>query len=316
MKNKLSILTIALVIILAFAGCSSNISTQETGELKELTIGVMPDIDTVPLLLADELGYFEEEGLIVNIEQFKSAMDRDAALQTNNLDGAISDMLGIIFLNDAGFNVKITSATNGSFKMLASPNSNINSVKDINNNTIGISSNTIIDYLTDTILTSNDMTTDIIDRQIIPKIPARLEMLNNSKIDMATLPEPLASIAISAGAKVISSSNELGINSAYMIFTEDSLNNKSDEIKAMYRAYNKAVKYYQETEVSEFVDIVVEKGSFPPLIGKTLESHDFDLAFLPTEADVTSVLTWLKAKELTTSNYTLSDLLDGSFIEN
>ena len=56
----------------------------------------------------------------MDIQQYKSAMDRDSALQSGNLDGAISDMLAVAFAKSGGFEVKVTSFTDGSYKLIAS----------------------------------------------------------------------------------------------------------------------------------------------------------------------------------------------------
>ena len=61
------------------------------------------------------------EGVDVHIEHFKSAADRESALQAGGIDGAVSDMLSAAFLTDGGFQVAMTSLTNGSYKLLAGP---------------------------------------------------------------------------------------------------------------------------------------------------------------------------------------------------
>lgn len=66
----------------------------------------MPDIDSIPFIIAQEKGYFKEEGVDVELQYFKSAMDRDSALQSGNLDGGVSDMLAAGFAKAGGFDVK------------------------------------------------------------------------------------------------------------------------------------------------------------------------------------------------------------------
>ena len=90
--KKILVLALAAVMAMSalLAGCGSR--QAEKKELQGLAVGVMPDIDSVPIIIAQEKGYFAEEGLKVDIQKFKSAMDRDAALQSGNLDGAVSDL--------------------------------------------------------------------------------------------------------------------------------------------------------------------------------------------------------------------------------
>ena len=104
--KKYLIMAMAMLLALGtLAGCGNQ--AQDKKELQEVSIGVMPDIDSVPIIIAQEKGYFAEEGLKVDIQKFKSAMDRDAALQSGNLDGAISDMLAVAFAKSGGFDVKV-----------------------------------------------------------------------------------------------------------------------------------------------------------------------------------------------------------------
>ena len=63
-----------------------------------LSFGAMGSIDAVPLVIAQEKGYFEEEGLNVNLEIFTAAKDRDAALQAGELDGVLADEAAIQFI--------------------------------------------------------------------------------------------------------------------------------------------------------------------------------------------------------------------------
>ena len=126
--KKYAVLLMALLLLGMVAGCGQQ---EAKKDLQPLNIGLMPDTDSLPFIIAQEKGYFKEEGLEVNIQQYKSAMDRDSALQSGNLDGAISDMLAVAFAKDGGFNVKVTSFTDGSYKLIASAQSGAKSVADL-----------------------------------------------------------------------------------------------------------------------------------------------------------------------------------------
>lgn len=317
MYKKVLVAILVFVLGISVIGCSNNqpenVASQE---LQGLTIGVMPDVDSIPFIIAKHNDYFKEEGIDVKIEHFKSAMDRDTALQTGNIDGAISDMLSVVFLNDNGFNVKITSKTNGSFKLIAGKDSNISGLKDVNNKSIGISKNTIIEYLTDRIMKDSNIDPESPEKVAIPKIPTRLEMLDNGKIDMATLPEPLASVAIAKGGNVLSSSDKLGINPGIMLFTVDVIESKPEEIKALYRAYNKAIDYLKKETLESYVDVLIEDAGFPEIIKDTLTLPDYSKATMPSEEEFIQVLDWLKSRNLTTSDYSFEELCDKRFIED
>lgn len=316
MRKKLLALTLVFIVGMSIVGCTNKVKEEAgTKPLKTLTVGLMPDLVALPLIIADHNGYFKEEGIQVKIEHFTSAADRDTALQTGKIHGALSDMLSVVFFNDSKFDVKITSKTDGSFKLIAGKDSGISKVEQSAGKSIGISKNTIIEYLTDRIMESSNIAITSPKKVSIPKLPTRLEMLNNGKLDMVTLPEPLASTAIASGGKVLSSSDKLGINPGVMIFTKEAIASKPEEIKALYRAYNKAIVFINQEKPESYIDFVIKEAGFPESVKSTLTLPTYSKASMPPEKELEEVLTWLKAKKLTINNYTLKDLSNSSFIK-
>lgn len=316
MKKNILALLLVFIMSTGLIGCDSSDKKETSSKSqKTVTIGVMPDLDSLPLIIAEHNGYFKDQGVQVKIEHFKSAADRDTALQTGKIDGAISDMLAAVFFNDNKFDVKITSKTDGSFKLISGKDSNISKIEQAAGKSIGISKNTIIEYLTDRIMERSKIDVNSPKKIAIPKIPTRLEMLTNGKLDMATLPEPLASTAISAGGKVLSSSDKLGINPGIIMFTKDAITSKSEEIKAFYRAYNKSVEFLKEAKMESYIDFVIKEAGFPETVKNTLILPNYSKASLPPEKELEEVIIWLKAKKLTTNSYTLKELSNSSFIK-
>jgi len=306
--KKYLLLAISLICVFAVmvSGCGNK---QSDKELQAITVGVMPDIDSVPIIIAQEKGYFAEEGLKVNIQQFKSAMDRDAALQSGNLDGAISDLLAVAFAKSGGFDVKVTAYTDGDYKLIAGKNENVTSPKDLVGKDVAVSKNTIIEYVTDQISVSQSMKEDSINKVVIPQIPTRLEMLQNGKLAAATLPEPMGSIAIANGCKFVTDSEQLGINPGVMMFTAKCVDNKKAELQAFYRAYNKAVKYLNEHPQDEYMDLIIEKSGFPAIAKTALKLPKYREAGLPQEKDVVDCMKWMNSKGLIKQEFSYKDLV-------
>ncbi|MCR5175791.1 MAG: ABC transporter substrate-binding protein [Anaerovibrio sp.] len=308
MLKKYLLLLISLLCLLTMlvAGCSGK---QAKGDMQSLKLGVMPDIDSVPIIIAQEKGYFSEEGLQVEVQQFKSAMDRDAALQSGNLDGAISDLLAVAFAKSGGFDVNATSFTAGNYKLIAGKSENINTPKELVGKDVAVSKNTIIEYVTDQITVSNSMKEDSINKVVIPQIPTRLEMLQNGKLAAATLPEPMGSIAVANGCHFVTDSEQLGINPGVMMFTSKSLKDKQNEIKAFYRAYNKAVKYLNEHPQDEYIDLIIQKSGFPEIAKTALKLPVYHEAGLPSEKDVADCMKWMHTKGLIKQEYSYKDVV-------
>ncbi|SHM59227.1 NitT/TauT family transport system substrate-binding protein [Caldanaerovirga acetigignens] len=327
-KIKTLVVVFTLIcLVLSLSACSKNKSantsqpstssetTNQETKGSPLVIGVLPDVDSIPLIIAEAKGYFREEGVEVKLEHFKSAMERDSALQSGKIDGAVSDILAAAFANDGGFKVKITSLTNGTYKLLAGKEKNIDAVEKMKGKDIAISKNTIIEYATDKILEKYGVNPDEVSKVVVPQIPARLEMLQNGKVNAATLPDPLASVAVKNGAKVIESTDRVGINPGVLLFSQQAIEQKENEIKAFYRAYNKAVEFLNQNEKSSYIDIVIEKAGFPQDVKEIINLPKYTKAGLPSKEDFNEVMDWLVKKGLVKKAFSYEELVDGRLIE-
>ena len=66
MKRILSIVLVVMLFVMV--GCGSEPQAKEQ-KLSKLTIGLMPDTDSIPFIIAAEYGYFAEEGLEIELIQ-------------------------------------------------------------------------------------------------------------------------------------------------------------------------------------------------------------------------------------------------------
>lgn len=292
------------LMLLVITGCGSEPQAKEA----KLTIGLMPDTDSIPFLIAAEHGYFAEEGVDVELVPFKSAMERDAALQSGNLDGAISDLLAVIFARSGGFAVHAVSYTDGNYNLVAAGGGGIASPADLRGKEIAISRNTIIEYVTDEVLAVNGLREQDVSKVVIPQIPVRLEMLQSGNLAAAVLPEPMASVAVASGSRYVTGSGDLGINPGVIVFSDASIQEKAVAIRAMYRAYDKAVKYINNTPRADYIDLVMEKSGFPASARDALELKPYRSAGLPARKDVEEAVRWGKSKELA-GDYSYDDLV-------
>ena len=291
---------LAVVLSLVFlftAGCGSESQPKDT-KLSKITIGLMPDTDSIPFIIAAERGYFAQEGIEVELVSFKSAMERDAALQSGNLDGAVSDLLAVIFARSGGFALHATSYTDGTYNLVAGGNAGISTAADLRGKEIAISRNTIIEYITDEILKINGLDEQDVSKVVIPQIPVRLEMLQSGNLAAAVLPEPMASVAAASGNRYVTGSAELGLNPGVIVFADAAIQEKAESIRAMYRAYNKSVDYLNHAPRAEYIDLVMDKSGFPAPARDALELKPYRTAGLPAEKDVEEAVHWVKSRDL------------------
>ena len=79
----------------------------------------MTSTDVIPFVLIEKNKLDEKYNIDLNIEMFTSAKDRDAAFQAGELDGVLSDLIGVTLYQNANFDVKITGRTDGDFILVA-----------------------------------------------------------------------------------------------------------------------------------------------------------------------------------------------------
>ncbi len=309
MKRKI-VWLLLILFSLSLVGCGQEKKAAEVKTEKVINIGLMPDVASIPFIIAEKNGYFEKEGVKVNLQYFKSAKDRDSALQGGKLDGMVNDIVAVFFANEGGLDLKIISRSDGNIQLFAGKNSGIKTVQDLKGRTVGISSNTIMEYTIDRILASAQMKPEDIQKTVIPQLPTRLEMLQSGKIDAAILPSPLSDVAIKNGAVYLSSTDDLGDKAGTVSFTGKVLKENPEEIKAVFKAYNEAIAYLQKEPTSAYIDFVIEKLAFPADVKDSIDMPKFQPATAPNEKIVADVNDWMTSKGLIKKTYKYSDLVD------
>ncbi|WML34680.1 MetQ/NlpA family ABC transporter substrate-binding protein [Clostridium sp. OS1-26] len=290
LKKILYIIT-ASALVLSLSACSSAKEAASTPK-QTLNFGAISSVDAVPIVIANEKGFFKKEGIEVNFQSFKNSKDRDAAFQAGNLDGIICDEIAISLYQNADFDVKITGVTDGDFMLIANPKSGIKSISDIKGRSVAISEKTSIEYTLDKILEKNSFEPKDIKKSVVPAIPTRLEMLRTNNVDAALLPEPFSTLAIKEGGILLGSASNLTSYPSVTAFTQKSIDSKSSEIKAFYKAYNEAVDYVNSTPISEYEATIIKTVGYPNDMKGKITLPKFRKNVLPSDAEVKSAIDW------------------------
>ena len=308
MRLKIFLYTL---VIFGMVACAPN--KKEVGEMT-LSVGVMSSMDYLPIAVAQRRGYFGQEGIQVNIQKFYSANERDAALQSGNLDGSILDYTGVAIQAAGGVELFLTSQCDGTFELIAGKKTSITSSNELKGKSFAVARNTVIEFCTDIVLRNAGITQSEIVKSEINKIPLRLEMLRNGKIDLAVLPDPFATIAKSEGNPMITSLKDLGYRVTGIVFTKSAIEGKKKAIEAFYKAYNLAIKDLQEKPVSDFQEILVSEIGFPQALVATVKLPDYQPAKIPETKDLEVVNNWLKEKGLVTGTFDINTIVNSEFI--
>ncbi len=312
--KKLLTTFMALAMVGTMAGCTKT-QTEEVKETKKLSFGAMSSIDIVPIVIAKEKGYFEEEGLELDFQLFTAAKDRDAALQAGELDGVIADEIAISIYQNSGIDMKITGATNGAWTLVVGKDSGIENLEDLKGKKMAISENTMIDYLSDYIAEENGVNSSEIEKIAIPAMPARLEALRNKQVDAAILPAPFNDTAVADGGKGLATIDNADIMISAIGFLQDQIDNNEEAIKAFFTGYNKAVEYMKNTDIKEYEDIVIKTVGYSEDTKGNIILPELNINYLPDAEKVQAVFNWSKNNGIISKDLKAEDIIVDKFIK-
>ncbi|MCL2580682.1 MAG: ABC transporter substrate-binding protein [Oscillospiraceae bacterium] len=284
---------------------------QETGgsqPLAPLTIATMPALETFPIFIAADQGFFEDEGLEVHLEQFFSPRDRDIAFQADaNIDGMSFDLVQLAIYQEAGVDLVATTSTIGLASLIGGQG--IDSIQALRGQHILMTSNTSMDYILDRALASAGMNMDEISTDEVPALPTRLEMLLGGQAQGAILPDPFAAIALETGYIQLTDTQELGINPFILAFRRETTVEKLDELQAFYRALNRAVDFLNTAEREAFIDALVMSVGYPEHFRDTLVIPQFPPYAMPAPAIVEDALDFTRERGLLTRELSVGDIV-------
>ena len=314
MKQPIS--RILLVVFLLIFSHAPRRLTAEPGQT--LVLGLMPAVNIAPIIVAQAEGFFQREDLTLKIELFKNQMYRESALQAGTIDGTVSDLINAVNAVAQGFPLKVTSASEGVFGLVAAPRSkypDASSWKNAPPGTklkVGLLENSIIYYVTERMLEKRGIPTGIIELVSSPQLPARMEMLLAGRIDAACLPEPMISLVLRSGATLVADTGNLPFTPGVILFTEKALQTKPLLVKAFYRGYNRGVASLAKNP-DRFKPLILEKAEFPPTT-KEFTLPVFAPARVTRLEEYRDVTDWMRSKGLLSSIPSYEKVVDGSYL--
>lgn len=287
---------LGLGLILGLSSCAQNKTNEQASSSKlELTIGVMPSIDHLPLVIADKMGYLDSLGIDLELERFFSPMERDVALQTGAIDGAVSDYTSVEIQRHRGMALETFCALDGLFLLVVRPDLEISQIADLQGKRFALSSNTVIEYATDQVMGALPF-----EKVEVQKLPIRLEMLASGEIDAAVLPQPFAQIALMRGMKAVEGS--LGTSQPLaltgLVLDKGIIEQHPEAMKALEEAYNLGVSYLSSTPRAQWIGVAAQELGVEEEVVASMAMPTYHPMRKPSPSDMSSVHTWLKGKRL------------------
>ncbi len=239
--RTLIILAVALSFLCA---CRGGRSEEGGGEdsTKAVRIAYIPTLDALPFFVAKEMGWFEREGVEVNLERFLAQMDIDTALVGGSVDGAFTDKVRVAHMEEKfGLQLDILATTAAEWTLVTNKVARLNKLEQFGDKMVAMTRFSATDSLTDLAFKSVKTTAPMFKVQI-NDVELRLRMVDNNEMDAAWFPEPYATRAQLLGHKRLLSSEKFGISFGVLVLRSDYEKQKGNKEKAeaLRRVYSMA----------------------------------------------------------------------------
>lgn len=316
MKRKFSVFIAAVLLLgliiphLLFAGEKSS----------TLRLALLPVPDVLPVYVAEEKGYFTELGISVESLPVGSAVERDQLMQAGRVDGMINEISGAANFNREQNRVKIVAIARAPigqaplFRLLAAPGSTLKTVADLADIPIGISKNTVIEYITTRLLEAGGVAPGAIRYQSVPVLPERLQLLLAGQLAAVVLPDPLGASAIKGGAiEIVNDTALRSVSASVVTFTVDALTTKEETVKKFMVAWDKACADLNEDPAS-FQQLMLEKIRVPKNVQDAFHVPPMPRKEVPTKAQWDDVMAWMVEKNLLQQPLAYEDSVTSEFL--
>ncbi len=302
---------IAALVILVFGGVSPVISDAAA---EKISFGVLPVMQALPLFVAQEKGYFTQEGLEVELIPFNSGLEKDAAMAAGQTQGYFGDMLTSIILDANQVRAKMvatvfnTTGQQRMFAVLAAPGTGKPSLPELARRGVAGSSNTIIEYVTRSLLERQAPGAEL--KMIETKnLMTRMPMLLQGQVAGAVLPEPLVTLAEARGATVVADDRGLGITPTTLLFTSAFMDKNREAVRGFLRAVTRAsAAINQDPEAVR--PVMIKHARIPEPLQQSVAIPRFAPPSVPDRERVLDVYRWLRTRGILKSELTWEEMVE------
>lgn len=289
----------------------------------KLKMGLLPILDVLPFYVAEQAGYFTDEGLDIELIPVSSALERDQLMLAGEIDGMLNDLISTGIFNQDEARIQIVAmarkayADAPQFRILAAPRSNITLPSEAANFEIGISENSVIHYIALRIMENAGVPADQLKWRAEPNIPVRFQLLMEGQLKVACLPDPLAQAAIDGGAILIADDSALvdtEFSQSVLTFSASVIEDKPEAVEAFLRAWMRAAGDVN-ADPEAYRDLWLEKTNVPDSVKDSYVLPPFPTYEITQESAWDDTVTWLVDEGIIDNPVAYADSVNPAFLD-
>lgn len=263
-----------------------------------LRVGLLPVATLLGLYVANERGWFDEEGLAVDLQVMTGGAEIIAAMIGGSLDIGISNVLSHVLARDQGFDVRAVAAGGverrgePTHAILVKADSPIQSARDLEGRTMATNALNNIEHLMQQMwLQNNGADPRRVSFVEIP-YPQHPAAVAQGRVDATGTAQPFMAAGLSQGARAlgyhyVETSPEVLI--AYFVATGDWLGRNGDVAQRFARAQHRGNEFLDRNP-DERRPAAVRHLNLSPELAATVTFEGY-----PTRIDAAGIDWWIDA---------------------
>lgn len=255
MKNLFLLLLFSSILY----GCGNRQEMDAAQKAKQdslaLKVALMPTLDCLPFYYADRCGMFKDLGLDIRLHTFNAQMDCDTAFARKHVDVCYTDLIRAALLQSKGTGLHVFMQADGHHELITAKNKRIRSISQLKERMIGMARHSVTDLLLDTVIGQSRLDAATVYHPQINDIVLRYDMLRNTTLDAAFLPEPYATQSRIEGNKSIYDSREKDIRLMAFMVSDEALKDerKTAQLQLLIKGYNLAAEAINRQENADSI---------------------------------------------------------------
>ena len=255
----ISILLTLATVASCGAGGNGGTGDSSEGDPTPVRVGTLQSSSDAPHFIAQENGYFEEEGIDVEFVPFKSSTDMIGPLGQGQLDVGMGGLAAAMANGLArGTDLKIVADKGTNIDEYSYPlmvrtelieSGQVESIEDLKGKKFAVTAEgAVLDYLLAKGLEGSGVDYDDVELVTMP-FPDMVNGFENGAIDAAIIIEPFATQAVERGvAKKLASTGDWANDEtvAVTMFSGRFADGRHDDAVKYLRAYVKGIRFYLE----------------------------------------------------------------------
>ncbi|MDP9828937.1 ABC transporter substrate-binding protein [Kineosporia succinea] len=309
-RSRRAVGAVALAVALSVTtACSSGSSSSGDGS-EAVGMGIQPWLGYGPWYIAQDKGYFEDEGVDVTITNFASDADMTAAFAAGRIQVANAASHSALQFIEQGLDVSVVLLLDASKTADAVlTDDSISSVADLKGKKIAFEEGSVSNLLLGYALQENGLSLD--DIEPVPMDPSEAATaLIGKKVPVAVTYEPYISEASKAGSfkTLFTAAENEGLISDVLVVDNDYLKSNAADVQKIVNAWGPSVGFYEsDTQAAREIiakgigsdaaslDTAFDGVEFFSLeTNKTMLGGDYLNTVLPDVQDIASQIGLLK----------------------